>query len=990
MRFKESDEQSSRTASPALVTRPALLRVLHSSLWALLLCCTATTARAQEAQSGAPPKSITVVMDDNYPPFIFRDSSGQLQGILKDTWALWEARTGIAVKLQAMDWAKAQQAIQAGQADVIDTIFATEARKHIYEFTAPYAKLEVPIFFHHSISGIVDASSLKGFTVGVKGGDACIDVLREHGVDSMKTYPSYSAVISAAAGGDVRVFCVDQPPAIFLLNQLGVEKDFRRSVPLYSGEFHRAVRKGDTALLRVVEAGFERITASEHAKIEQKWYGSDLTGRRVLPYVRYGAYALFGVLLVATTLAFWNRTLRRRVIAKTAELSRSLEALHDAKREAERTLARLNATLEAIPDLLFEVDIEGRYLDYRAARTELLVVPPDQFLGRTVRDVMPMAEAETVIAALREASFRGSSSGAQLRLNLPHGEHWFELSISRKRSATAEDDRFIVLSRDITDRKRAEIALQQSEQRFRHFFEAGLVGMAITLPDKSWGMTNQRLTEMLGYSAPQLQGLTWSDLTHPDDLAASNDHFDRVMAGEIDAYTMDKRFIRKDGSVLHAASAVRCERDPQGQVERFFVVVEDISERKRAKQELARHRDELELLVQERSHELVVARDAAEEASRSKSEFLSRMSHELRTPMNAILGFSQLLEMEGALLPRSQRFVQEIVRAGNHLLNLINDVLDLAQVESGRMTLSPEPLPLAELGQEVLTLMQPLAGQSGLTLTPGVFDGLVVRADRTRLKQVLVNLVSNAIKYNRAGGSVNLDAAVLDEQTLRITVRDTGVGIAPERLSQAFEPFNRLGAEFGSVEGTGIGLSICRRLVELMGGHIGVASTPGKGSEFWVDLPRDHLDRTQTAPADAGAILGPAPASMRPAKLLYVEDNPANLRLMEHIIGRHADLQLLCATSGGLGIELARAHRPDLILLDINLPDMDGYAALAELRADVRTRGIQAVAVTANAMPNDAHRAHAAGFDEYLAKPIDLMQFDALLARMLGPAGAGR
>ncbi len=863
MRYKNSDEQSSRSAWPALVGQPVLLRVLRSSLWALLLCCAATTAGAQETQSGAPPKSITVVMDDNYPPFIFRDSSGQLQGILKDTWGLWEARTGIAVKLQAMDWAKAQQAIQAGQADVIDTIFVTEARKGIYEFTAPYAKLEVPIFFHHSVSGIVDADSLKGFTVGVKDGDACIDVLREHGVDSMKKYPSYSAVISAAAAGDVRVFCVDQPPAIYLLNQLGVEKDFRRSVPLYSGEFHRAVRKGDTALLRVVEDGFERITASEHRKIEQKWYGSELTGRRVLPYVRYGAYALLGVLLVATTLAFWNLTLRRRVKAKTAELSRSLEALNDAKRVAERTLARLNATLEAIPDLLFEVDVEGRYLDYRAARAELLLVPPDQFLGRTVRDVMPAAEAETVIAALREASIRGSSSGAQLRLNLPQGEHWFELSVSRKRSSTPEDDRFIVLSRDITDRKRDE-------------------------------------------------------------------------------------------------------------------------------QELARHRDELELLVQERSHELVVARDAAEEASRAKSEFLSRMSHELRTPMNAILGFSQLLEIEGALLPRSQRFVQEIVRAGNHLLNLINDVLDLAQVESGRMTLSPEPLPLAELGQEVLTLMQPLAVQCGLTLTPGVFDGLVVRADRTRLKQVLVNLVSNAIKYNRAGGSVNLDAAVRDEQTLRITVSDTGVGIAPERLSQAFEPFNRLGAEFGTIEGTGIGLSICRRLVELMGGRIGVASTPGKGSEFWVDLPRDRLDGTQTGQADAGAILAPPASSTRPAKLLYVEDNPANLRLMENIIGHHAGLQLLCATSGGLGIELARAHKPDLILLDINLPDMDGYAALAELRADVRTRGIPAVAVTANAMPNDAHRAHAAGFDEYLAKPIDLMQFDALLARMLSPAGAGR
>jgi PAS domain S-box-containing protein len=982
MLFVRSGKRGNAGAVPALARRQLLLRVLRSSLWAWLVLCGATAALgAAQAPADLRPKSITVVMDDNYPPFAFRDSSGQLQGILKDTCALWEARTGIAVNLQAMDWAKAQQRIQAGEADVIDTIFVTEPRKRIYDFTAPYAKLDVPIFFHQSIGGIVNADSLKGFTVGVKDGDACIDVLLAHGVDSLKKYPSYSAVISAAGAGDLRVFCVDQPPALYLLHQLGVAKEFRRSVPLYSGEFHRAVRKGNTTLLKVLEDGFGRITASERQEIDRKWYGSALGGPDVPPYARYGAYAMLGVLLLATALALWNLMLRRRVTAKTAELSSSFEALTQAKRATERTLAQLNATLEAIPDLLFEVDAEGRYLDYRAARVDLLVAPPEQLIGRTVRDVMPAEQADTVIAALRDASSTGSSSGAQLRLSLPQGERWFELSVSRKRSVAVEGDRFVVLSRDITDRKRAEI-----ERSFRHFFEAGLVGMAITVPSKNWGQFNQRLTEMLGYGAQEMQGLTWAELTHPDDLAADEANFNRVMAGETDGYTMDKRFVRKDGSALHAAIAVRCERDAQGRAERFFAMVEDIDQRKRAEQELARHRDELELLVQERSHELVVARDVAQEASRAKSEFLSRMSHELRTPMNAILGFSQLLELDRTLVPRSQRFVQEILRAGNHLLNLINDVLDLAQVESGRMTLSPEPLPVAALGREVLTLMQPLAEQRGVTLEAGGFDGLVVRADRTRLKQVLVNLVANAVKYNRAAGGVYLHAVALDEQTVRITVRDTGLGFAPERLPQVFEPFNRLGAEFGPIEGTGIGLSICRRLVHLMDGHIGAASTPGKGSEFWIDMPRDRRAETLPAPGDAGPSPGSLPAPARAATLLYVEDNPANLRLMEHIVGRHDGLHLLTATSGGLGLELAVAHKPDLILLDINLPDMDGYALLARLRANARTGDIPVVAVTANAMPSDAHRARDAGFAEYVVKPIDVTHFDALLQRMLGPA----
>ena len=988
MRFMRSMGRSSDPTRTVLSGRLSFRRCVRACLWALLLLFgVATAGRAQEVPSNASPKSITVVMDDNYPPFIFRDSSGQLQGIIKDTWALWEARTGIAVNLQAMDWAKALQVMQAGQADVIDTIFVTEPRKRLYDFTAPYAKLDVPIFFHQSISGIVNADSLKGFTVGVKEGDACIDVLREHSIDTLRQFPSYAAVISAAAAGDVRVFCADQPPALYLLNQLGVEKEFRRSVPLYSGEFHRAVRKGNVALLRVLEDGFARITPSQRQQIEQKWYGAELERHA---WVRYGAYAALGMLLLAMTLALWNLSLRRRVVTKTAELLRSLDELKDAKWTTEQTVAQLNATLEAIPDLLFEVDIEGRYLDYRAARTDLLVAPPEQLIGRTVRDVMPDEAADSVIAALREASTKGSSNGAQLRLSLPDGEHWFELSVSRKRSGTADSDRFIVLSRDITDRKRAEIALRQSERSFRYFFEAGLVGMAISVPNKAWSVSNQRLAEMLGYGVLEMPGLTWSELTHSDDLAADEANFNRVMAGENDGYTMDKRFVRKDGSVLHAAIAVRCERNAQGQVERFFVIVEDITQRKHAERELERHRDELELLVQERSHELVIARDAAETANRAKSEFLSRMSHELRTPMNAILGFSQLLDLDQSLLPRSKRFVHEILHAGNHLLTLINEVLNLAHVESGRMTLSLEPLPLAELGHEVLKLMQPLADQGGVTLKTGLLDGLVVRADRTRLKQVLVNLISNAIKYNRAGGSVRLDASALDERMLRITVRDTGVGIAPKHMSQVFEPFNRLGSEFGPIEGTGIGLSICRRIVELMGGRIGVVSSPGEGSEFWIDLPRDRLAEPPHGQAILyGVNLGPAPAPTRAAKLLYVEDNPANLRLMEHIIGRHEGLELLTATSAAIGLELARAHMPDLILIDINLPDMDGYVMLATLRADVRTRDIPAVALTANAMPSDKQRAHDAGFDEYLSKPIDLKQFDALLQRVLTPPGSG-
>lgn len=571
------------------------------------------------------------------------------------------------------------------------------------------------------------------------------------------------------------------------------------------------------------------------------------------------AHALLGGVPLAVLVA-WNLSLRRRVAARTAELLRSEQALSATRRVAEQATAQLHATLDAIPDLLFEMDLEGRYLDCHAARADLLAVPPDQLLGRTVHEVLPAQAARAVIDALHEAAAKGRSTGGPLCLDLPAsrhgGSHWFELSVARKRGGPDAGERFIVLSRDISDTRRAE-------------------------------------------------------------------------------------------------------------------------------QALARHRDELEQVVHERSRDLVVARDAALEASRAKSEFLSRMSHELRTPLNAIMGFSQLLAMDRTLPARSQEFVQETVNASRHLLELINDVLDLAQVESGRIALNLETLALVDLAGEVLPLMQPLADLRHVAVQAGALQGWAVRADRMRLKQVLVNLLSNAIKYNRSGGGVMLDVAAPDEHSVRLRVSDTGLGIAPEHLPRVFEPFNRFGAGAGAIEGTGIGLSICRRLAEAMGGRIGVASRPDQGSEFWVDLPREHLGPAAPVPADADPAGASPPGRPQPARVLVVEDNPVNMRLMQDMIERHGHLQLLGASSAAAGLELARAQRPDLILLDITLPDMDGYALMARLRAETGTRDIPVVAVTAKAMPSDARRVREAGFDGYLTKPIDLKAFDAVLLQLL-------
>ncbi len=530
------------------------------------------------------------------------------------------------------------------------------------------------------------------------------------------------------------------------------------------------------------------------------------------------------------------------------------------------------------------------------------------------------------------------------------------------------------------ERKRAELALQRSEESFRHFFEAGLVGMTIAEPGMQWRSVNARMCEMLGYSAEEILALTWADFTHPDDLPADQANYARMSRGEIDAYVMDKRYIRRDGSVLESILAVRCERAPGGALQRVFAVVEDITERRQAERALARQRDALELEVSERTRQLVAARDTAQQASRAKTEFLSSMSHELRTPLNAILGFAQLIELDRDLGARSRGHLREVLRAGRHLLRLINEVLDLAQVESGRLALSPEALSLAELVQDALALSEPLALPRQIVLQADLAPGLVVRADRMRLKQVLLNLLSNAIKYNRHGGAVHVSAQPRADDRLRLTVRDTGPGIPADRLHQLFQPFSRLGAELGAVEGTGIGLALSRRLVELMGGQIGVDSPPGEGAAFWVELPSGRL---ADAPPPHEPPAHSAPWRTTETLVLYVEDNPANLALVEQILARHGGVRLISAESGPQGLALARSAQPALILLDIHLPVMDGYELLARLRADERTRQIPVVALTAQAMPRDARRAIEAGFDEYVAKPIDVPVFDTLLRRFL-------
>ncbi len=374
-------------------------------------------------------------------------------------------------------------------------------------------------------------------------------------------------------------------------------------------------------------------------------------------------------------------------------------------------------------------------------------------------------------------------------------------------------------------------------------------------------------------------------------------------------------------------------------------------------------------------------------ASQAKTDFLSRMSHELRTPLHAVLGFAQLLEMD-SLSPEQRENVAQISKAGRHLLELINEVLDMARIEAGRLSISPEPVPLQLVVREVLDLVAPMAREGEVSLDDGTADApdMHVLADRQRLKQVLLNLLSNAIKFNRKRGMVVVSSERTAEDKLRIKVSDTGPGIAQERMSRLFAPFERLGAEQAGVEGTGLGLALTKRLVEGMGGTLGVESAVGVGSTFWMELPLTPgpVERLEDETRDL-----PEPRPLEPSQIahviLYIEDNLSNLKLIQRLLVHRPEIRILPAMQGRLGLELARQHRPQLILLDLHLPDIPGEELLRLLQEAPETRAIPVVVISADATPGQIKRMRAAGARAYLTKPLDARWFLNLLDEVLLP-----
>lgn len=638
-------------------------------------------------------------------------------------------------------------------------------------------------------------------------------------------------------------------------------------------------------------------------------------------------------------------------IAMQATLSRRQAELEDRQQ-------LIDAVFQASPDGIKVVNPDLIITESSRAVGEILGAAAETLRGRDSLDAVHANDRDAFSKAAR-GLFDDNDRVMHIRYQALHANGHSVPIEARGRVIRDGEGRpicAVIIERDITENVANEATMAANLATIQGILDSAVDTIAILDPELRIVSVNKEVATLTGHGVEEVHGAHAFADVHPDDKPIVINTFSRLFGPDSIA-DLRYRVRHTDGRWVTVRARARALRDANGTPTHVVLIARDVSDS----------------VTYENA--LQSAKTEAERANAAKSEFLSRMSHELRTPLNSILGFAQVLQLEETL-PEQPESLDFIYRAGRHLLDLINEVLDISRIEAGTMTVSLESVSFDELTHECLALVAPQAKAQGVRLVDNNHCGTYVHTDKQRAKQVLLNLLSNAIKFNKENGTVTIWC---EERSgwLRISVGDTGPGVAPERIEALFVPFDRLDAEERGVEGTGLGLALSKRLVEVMGGELGVESTVGEGSTFWIELPITTVP--ELAELEATTSTFPDVLNGQTKTLLYIEDNLANLRLVERLLSHRIGIQLITAIKGTLGFELAQQHHPDLILMDVHLPDVSGLVLVERLRADPRTANVPIVMLSADATAGQIRRLLQAGANDYLTKPLEVSDFHSVI-----------
>ena len=679
----------------------------------------------------------------------------------------------------------------------------------------------------------------------------------------------------------------------------------------------------------------------------------------------YWPYSVYGVLSVSPLRsiehAAWVVFVEIFLVISCLRSIREMRVIATRRAALEASDQSFRKFFEEAPIGMGVVGLDESFGQVNATLCQMVGYSETEFTQLTTMDITFDEDIPQGKQNAEELLTGGVRSSVERRYVRKNGEIlWITRTACLLRGADGNPCNFLIMVEDISERKRAEEALRESQRELEAAHHANQLivdnSQDVLCSMDGYGRfisVSAACEQLWGYTAAELIGRPYIDFVCPEDRVMTNQVAEVLrMDGKISDFV--NRYMRKDGTLVDVLWSASWSETNQT----MFCVAHDVTNRAQIEKDLRE------------------AKKAADRANRAKSEFLSRMSHELRTPLNAILGFSQLLERQNPTEAQRPR-INHIINAGRHLLSLINEVLDISRVETGNLEMSLEPVCVTDAIDDALNLMRPLAADRGIELITSERMGekYYVKADRHRFNQVLLNLLTNAVKYTPLDGKITVSSTPTGSSAMRVVVSDTGAGISSEKLGRLFTPFDRLGAEQTSVEGTGLGLALCQRLMNAMNGSIGVSSTLGEGSTFWMELACTDSPVERVTSGKHIAFRSPEGSEPKERTILYIEDNLSNLNLIEQMLADQPHIKLITAMQGQLGIELASRHSPDLILLDLHLPDVPGWDILSRLQSEEVTREIPVVIISADATSRQIERLMAAGARAYLTKPLDMEEF---------------